>query len=95
MQNVELTIIYCFHAEWCHSCPQVATAFSELKEEMENDTIKFIDTDVESDDGVSLSSKYQVRNVPTILVVKGEIVIERLVGTKSKEQIKEVLNKWK
>ena len=95
MQNVELTIIYCFHAEWCHNCPQVEKAFSELKEEMENDTIKFINTDVESDDGVFLSSKYQVRNVPTILVVKNDREIERIVGTRSKEQIKEVLEKWK
>lgn len=57
--------------------------------------MKFIDVDVESDEGVDLSAKYQVRNVPTILVVKNNRVIERIVGTRSKEQIKEVLNKWK
>lgn len=95
MSNVELTIIYCFHASWCHSCPQVWKAFKELQEEMESENFKFADLDVEDDLGVELSAKYQVRNVPTILVVKNNRVIERIVGTSSKEQIKKVLNKWK
>ena len=95
MQNVGLTMVYCFHAEWCHSCPQVWKAFKELQEEMESDNFKFTDLDVEDDLGVELSSKYQVRNVPTILVVKSDRVIERIVGTKSKEELKQVLEKWK
>ena len=95
MQNVGLTMVYCFHASWCHSCPQVWKAFMELKEEMESENFKFVDLDVEEGLGIELSSKYQVRNVPTILVIKNDRVIERLVGTRSKEQIKEVLEKWK
>ena len=88
-------IAYCFHASWCHSCPQVWKAFKEIANEMQNDNYKFVGIDVEDDLGVELSAKYQVRNVPTILVVKNDRVIERIVGTRSKEQIKEVLNKWK
>lgn len=91
----ERVVIYCFHSSWCHACPQVRKAFQELQKEMESDNFKFTDLDVEDDLGVELSSKYQVRNVPTILVVKNARVIERIVGTRSKEQIKEVLNKWK
>lgn len=95
MQNVDVTEVHCYHASWCHNCPQVWKAFKELQKEMEDDSMKFIDVDVESDEGIDLSAKYQVRNVPTILVVKNDRVIERIVGTKSKEQIKEVLDKWK
>lgn len=95
MNNVDVTEVHCYHAMWCHSCPKVRMAFMELKREFESTSMSFIDVDVESDDGVDLSIKYQVRNVPTILVVKSGRVIERIVGTKSKEQIKEVLNKWK
>lgn len=94
MQNVDLTIVYCFHAEWCHSCPPVWKAFKELQNEIKSDSMKFVDADVESDEGAELTEKYQVRNVPTILVVKADRVIERIVGTSSKEQIKEVLDKW-
>lgn len=87
--------VYCFHASWCHSCPQVWKAFKEIANEMQDKNYKFVDLDVEEDLGVELSAKYQVRNVPTILVVKSDRVIERIVGTHSKEQIKEALEKWK
>lgn len=87
--------VYCFHASWCHSCPQVWKAFKELANEMGSEGFKFVDLDVEDDLGVELSAKYQVRNVPTILVVKSDRVVERIVGTRSKEQIKEALDKWK
>lgn len=88
-------IAYCFHASWCHSCPQVWKAFKELTNEMGSEDFKFVDLDVEDDLGVELSEKHQVRNVPTILVVKADRVVERIVGTRSKEQIKQALEKWK
>lgn len=92
--SIGLTI-YCFHAPWCNSCPKVQKIFSELKVEMENDKLKFISIEVEDDEGVELTSKFQVRNVPTILVVKNDRVIERIVGTINKEQLKERIDKWK
>ena len=89
MPNRELIEVHCYHASWCHSCPPVWKAFKELQKETENVFMKFIDVDVESDEGIDLSEKYQVRNIPTILIVKNENILERIVGTKSKEQIKE------
>ena len=87
--------VYCFHASWCHSCPQVWKAFKEIANEMQDKNYKFVDLDVEEDLGVELSAKYQVRNVPTILVVKADRVVERIVGTRSKEELKQTLEKWK
>ena len=86
---------YCFHASWCHSCPQVWKAFKEIASEMQDEDYQFVDLDVEDDLGVELSAKYQVRNVPTILVVKADRVVERIVGTRSKEELKQTLEKWK
>ena len=87
--------VYCFHASWCHSCPQVWKAFKEIANEMQDKNYQFVDLDVEEDLGVELSAKYQVRNVPTILVVKADRVVERIVGTRSKEELKQTLEKWK
>lgn len=88
-------VSYCFHASWCHSCPQVWKAFKEIANEMQDKNYKFVDLDVEDDLGVELSAKYQVRNVPTILVVKADRIVERIVGTRSKEELKQSLKKWK
>lgn len=87
--------VYCFHAEWCHSCPIVFGIFNELKSEMEDDSMEFIDVDVESDDGVDLTSMYQVRNVPTVLIIKNNRVVERITGTISKDKLRGIINKWK
>lgn len=91
----ERVVIYCFHSSWCHACPQVRKAFMELKEEMGSENFKFVDLDVEEDLGIELSSKYQVRNVPTILITKSDRVLVRIVGTRSKEEIKKELELWK
>ena len=95
MPNRELIEVHCYHASWCHNCPQVWKAFKELQNDMEGDSMKFIDVDVETDEGVDLSAKYQVRNVPTILVIKKDRVVERITGTRTKNELKGLIEKWK
>ena len=69
--------------------------FNEVAKEMQNENLKFTEVDVESDWGVDMSCKYQVRNVPTILIVKNNRVIDRVAGTMTKSQLKEFVGKWK
>lgn len=69
--------------------------FKEVAKEMQNENLKFTEVDVESDWGVDMSCKYQVRNVPTILIVKNNRVIDRVAGTMTKSQLKEFVGKWK
>lgn len=81
--------------EWCASCRKMKPIFKEVAKEMQNEDLKFTDVDVESNFGVDLSCKYQVRNVPTILVVKKNRVIERITGTRTKDELKSIIGKWK
>ena len=72
----------------------MSPTFKGVAKEMQSNNLEFREIDVEEAEGVDLSTKYQERNVPTILVVKADRVVERIVGTRSKSQIKEVLDKW-
>ena len=92
--NNKVLVLF-FHAYWCHSCPKMFDMFKKVRKEMETNVMRFRDVDVEEESGVELSSKYQVRNVPTILILKADRIVERIVGTKSKEELKQVLEKWK
>lgn len=83
-----------FGATWCNSCVKMSPIFKEIAEEMKSDNLKFREIDVEEDEGVDLSSEYQVRNVPTILIVKDGKVAERITGTKTKNELKEIIKKW-
>lgn len=77
-----------FHAYWCKSYPKMSQVFGEVAKEMKSENMKFTDVDCETDWGVDMSSKYQVRNVPTILVVEKGRVIKRIAANELKEELK-------
>lgn len=90
------TEVFFFKAEaWCVSCHKFAPTFREVAKEMQSDNLVFREIDVEEDEGVDLSTKYQVRNVPTILIIKKDRVVERITGTRTKNELKEIIEKWK
>jgi thioredoxin 1 len=63
-----------FSAEWCGPCKMIKPQMQQLQSQM---TITFIDADTSAD----TCSKYNVRNVPTLLVIKNGMEAGRLVGT--------------
>lgn len=87
------TQILKFTADWCSKCIAMSPMFRELEKDFP--TIEFKEIDVESDEGVDLSCEYTVRNVPTILVFKDGEVVERIAGTRTKDELKNIIEKWK
>jgi thioredoxin 1 len=63
-----------FSAEWCGPCKMIKPQMQQLQSQM---TITFIDADTSPD----TCSKYNVRSVPTLLVIKNGMEAGRLVGT--------------
>lgn len=84
-----------FGANWCKSCIQMSPTFKEVAKEMKSKDLVFKEIDVEEDEGVELSCKFQVRNVPTILIIKKDRVVERITGTRTKNELEEIIEKWK
>lgn len=80
---------------WCASCHKLAPTFIEVAKELQTENFTFTEVDVESDFGVDMSCKSQVRNVPIILIVKKDRVVERIAGTRTKKELKEIIEKWK
>lgn len=84
-----------FSANWCNSCIKMSPIFKEVANEMGSEELVFKDIDVEEDEGVDMSTKYQVRNIPTILIIKKDRVVERISGTRTNKELKEIIEKWK
>ena len=77
-----------FHAPWCGGCKVLAPVFEQVKEQLKNEgCFTFKDIDVETKEGVDLSVKYTVRNVPTILILRKGKLLKRISGTYNKNQI--------
>ena len=74
-----------FWAEWCGPCRTIAPIVEELAEEYA-DRVNIGKCDVDSSDDVV--AVYRVRNIPTIVFIKGGEVVDKVVGATSKETVK-------
>lgn len=79
-----------FWAGWCSGCTAMKPLFYD---EAKKYGIKYDLIDVEDEIGVNLSVKYEVRNVPTILVFKGNNLIGRECGNTSYQRISKYVDK--
>lgn len=88
-----MEVILCTAPEWCASCRKFEPIFSEVAKEEQSSKMKFKVLDVEKN--VEFTEKYVVRNVPTTLFIENGKEYERISGTMTKQQFKEVVRKWK
>ena len=85
LETNELVIID-FWAEWCKPCKIMGSILDEISEEY-NVTIGKIEVD-ENNDAVT---EYGIRNIPTLLFIKDGRVVDKIVGSATKEII---IDKW-
>lgn len=76
-------------AEWCSGCNAMKPYFAE---ECKRLGVRFEILDVEENDGLNLSIKHTVRNVPTILFFENNKLVGKEVGNTSWENIKNYVN---
>jgi thioredoxin-like negative regulator of GroEL len=75
-----------FSAAWCGPCK----AYRPLLESMQNEMpITFIDVD----SSPQTSDQYNIRSVPTIVVIQNGMEIGRAVGARTKEEIRALYNR--
>ena len=78
-----------FWAEWCGPCRMVGPVVEELSKEYEG---KAVIGKVNVDNNSSISAKYGIRNIPTLLFFKNGEVVEKHVGVAAKNILADKLN---
>ena len=81
-----------FTASWCSPCRALAPIMDEVKNEMQSNTeIRFSVIDVDADR--TSASNYSIRSVPTVIIENNGVVVQQIVGVKSKsEYINAIIN---
>lgn len=74
-------VVMDFWAEWCGPCRMVGPIIDELSKEYEG---KVIIGKVDVDNNDDITSKYGIRNIPTILFIKGGEIVDKQVGAAPK-----------
>jgi thioredoxin 1 len=86
--NSEKPVLIDFSATWCGPCKTLAPILKQVKDSL-GERITIIKIDV--DKNQQLSSKYQVRGVPTMILYQNGKQLWRQSGVISKEEIIKII----
>ncbi len=81
-----LVVIDCY-APWCGPCKMLSPIIDELALELNN--VNFYKLNV--DNNAEIATKYGIMSIPTILIFEENELKNKLVGFRSKEELKDII----
>merc|ERR1712106_50807 len=83
------TLIIDFHAEWCGPCKMLAPILTKVIES--RDGVDLLKIDVDEFD--ELAAHFQVRAMPTVVMVKNGEVVDQFMGLKQEPELVNFIEK--
>jgi thioredoxin 1 len=82
-----MKMILYFTADWCNPCKQTKPIVEELNREQI--MAKFFIIDVDSE--IEMAKDFEIRSVPTFVVMKDNKEIYRVTGAQTRQQLEELI----
>lgn len=79
-------ILY-FTADWCSPCKKTRPIVEELNREQIMAKFFIINVDIE----LEMAQDFEVRSIPTFVLIKDNKEIHRVTGAKTKQQLEELV----
>ncbi|WP_077036936.1 thioredoxin [Pelomonas sp. KK5] len=90
VEHSPIPVFIDFHASWCGPCKALAPIFTDLARTYAGQ-VKFLKVD--ADDNKNLTRRLGVRGLPTLMLFKDGVAVERVVGSHHKAFFGELLNR--
>lgn len=85
--KIRMKTVYYFTAEWCQPCKRTKPIVEELNREQTKVGFQIIDVD----DNLELVKSFNIRSVPTFILIENEQEIDRIIGGQNKESLEKFI----
>ncbi|MCR5184407.1 MAG: thioredoxin [Opitutales bacterium] len=82
--GTDVPVLVDFWATWCGPCKMLSPVIDQIAAEL-GDKAKVCKVNI--DEAMDLAARFEVQNIPTLLVFKNGEVVKRMVGVRPKTEI--------
>ena len=86
--NTDIPLVVDFWASWCGPCKAMAPVFEKVAEKF---PLKAQFAKVQTDQESILSTRYDIRSIPTIVIFKNEKEVYRISGAMSEDALTKMI----
>ena len=89
IKNNDIPVLIHFWTTWCMSCKMMAPVFEEVAKEYAL-KVRFAKIDIDSEE--ELSAQFKLTGIPTFIILKNGVEINRTPSVMSHEQLRNFIN---